>query len=403
MGQLGAMDITRHMSTDKLFEDFPRQHQGFADHIEGTFSFLNRSARPASERVRNILNEWYSRYPNQHKSELKRKFHSDFSVGFFELLLYELLLRLEHRVDIHPNLGSDKRTHPDFRAHTSGGDILFLEAAVVTDESEEENARNKVLSVLYDQISQMNFPDYYLDIDRIHNPTGRQPSGKKIRHFISQCVKNLDYEALLVLSQLGTIHDLPRWTYKEDKIEIEFGIIPVSKEKRGRDDHRPIGIYPGGFRWGGSDRAIRDKIAKKAGRYGQLGTAYIIALNCLGGFDTSMRDQIRALFGDEEPLFVPSGGDVKLSGKVNAAWYGPKGAKNKRVSAVLLTRVFPWNLPIAEVNLFHNPWADFPYEGPLTQFPRVLLSGNKLISFPGKSFGSILSLENDWPGQLFEN
>jgi hypothetical protein len=205
-----------------------------------------------------------------------------------------------------------------------------------------------------------------------------------------------------VLAQLGAIQDLPRWTYREDKIEIEFGIIPVSKERRGSSDHRPIGIYPGGFRLGGSDPAIRDKISKKAGRYGQLGTAYIIAVNCLGGFGTSTPDQIRALFGDEKPVFSRVSGNLKLSGKVNAAWYGPNGVKNKRLSGVLLTRVFPWNLPIAEVTLFHNPWADFPYDGPLTQFPRVQLSHDKLISIPGKSFGSILSLEDGWPGELFE-
>ncbi|MGB2868304.1 MAG: hypothetical protein WBD36_07635 [Bacteroidota bacterium] len=312
-------------------------------------------------------------------------------------------MRLEHSVDVHPDLGPNQRRHPDFRAHTSTKEVLFLEAAVANDESKDEKARNKVLSVLYDQITEMDLPDYYLDIDRIENPNGRQPSGKKIRNFISGCVKNLDYEAFLALSQLGAFRDLPRWTYKEDDIEIEFGIIPVSKERRGKSDHRPIGVYPGGFRFGGSDLAIRDKIAKKAGRYGQLGAAYVIAVNCLGRFGTSKHEQIRALFGVEEPLFVRSGSDLKLSGKVNAAWYGSKGAQNKRVSALLLTPVFPWNLPIAEVNLFHNPWADFPYEGPLTQFPQVLLSDNRLISVPGKSFGSILSLENDWPGELFEN
>jgi len=353
--------------------------------------------------VRNTLDEWFSRYPGDHSSELTKKFSSDFSVGFFELLLHELLLRFKYSVDVHPSLETNQRRHPDFRGKTASGNVLFLEAAVVTDESGDEKARNKVLSVLYDQITQMNLPDYYLAIDRIDNPTGRQPSGKKIGHFISERVNDLDYETVLVLSQLGATRDLPRLIYREDKIEIEFNIIPVSREMRGRTDHRPIGAYPGGSRWGGSDPAIRDKIRGKASRYGQLGAAYIIAVNCLGRFGTNTRDHIRALFGDEEPLFVRSGADLTLRGKVNAAWYGPNGVQNKRVSAVLLTRVFPWNLPIAEINLFHNPWADFPYEGPLTQLHRVLLSDNKLISLPGKSLGSIFSLENSWPGQLFEN
>lgn len=397
------MGITTDMSADSLFDDFRRKHNGVANHSEGTFSFLNRSARPASEGVRDLLNQWYARYPNQHKLDLTRRFRTDFSVGFFELLLHEVLLHFQYQVEVHPILTTSQRSHPDFRAKTSVGDVLFLEATIATDESEQEKAKNKALAVLYDQISQIHLPDYFLDIDRIDNPTGRQPSGKKLRNFISRSVQDLNYEALIVLSQLGAINDLPRWTYKEGQLEIDFSVIPVSKENRGKPNHRPIGIYPGGTRWGGSDGAIRDKIMRKAGKYGRLSTPYVIAVNCLGGFGTHRGDQIKALFGTEEPFFLNSSTEPKLEGTLNGAWYGSKGPRHMRVSAVLLTRVFPWNLPIADVTLYHNPWADYPYEGSLIELPQVRFSADKIYSVTGKSFGSILSLTNDWPGQLFDN
>jgi hypothetical protein len=390
------------MSGHKLFEDFVRTHDGVARHSEDTFSFLDRSARPACERVRAALNDWYGYYPDAHEAELKGKFRHDFSAAFFELLLHELLRRVSHNVEVHPSLPSSQRTHPDFRAQDSSAKLVFFEAAVVTDESEEEKRRSRVLSVLYDEISKLELPDYFLDID-IHNPTGKQPSGKKLRQFISGCVQNLNYDELCALSELGAIHELPRWTYKEDNFEIDFGVIPVSRESRGKLGHRPIGIYPGGIRLGGGEAAIRSKITKKAGKYGRLSCAYIIAVNCLGGFGTDRRDELRALFGAEKPIFSYSGTALRLSGKIDGAWYGLNGPRNRRVSGVLLTRVFPWNLPKAEVTLYHNPWADYRYEGPLTNFPQVRLMKNSLEATPGNSFGSVFSLPDDWPGQLFEN
>src|SRR5437867_10408904 len=98
-GLLYAVGITNDMNM-KLFEDFPRTHNGFADHTESAFSFLNRSARPASARVREALNAWYERYPEGEKAEFKRRFQRDFSDRFFELLLHELLLCMGYQVEV---------------------------------------------------------------------------------------------------------------------------------------------------------------------------------------------------------------------------------------------------------------------------------------------------------------
>jgi hypothetical protein len=391
------------MRTMTLFDDFVRTHDAVADHVEDTFSFLNRSARPASARVRVILEEWYNRYPDQHKCELKQKFRSHFSAGFFELLVYNLLLRLDYNVEVHPTLPSTRRTHPDFRIKDSKGASAFLEAGIVTDESDEEKAQDKVLSVLYDQINHLEIPDYFLDIDRIHNPTGKQPSGRELRQFISDCIKSVHYEELLVLGQLGAIDELPRWTYREDEFEIDFGLIPVSPENRGKLSHKAIGIYPGGFRCGSSDAAIRSKIVKKTQKYGHLGAPYLIAVNCLSKWGTNRNDEMRALFGTERVSLKDFQGQVDADRKPDGVWLGPKGPRKRRLSGVILTTVFPWNLPKANLTLFHNPRPDYPYKGSLCRLPQAIVTEDGIEMIGGDMFGSVLSLPNDWPGELFKD
>lgn len=391
------------MNTKTLFDNIVRTHNGVADHTEDSYSFLNRSARQASDKVRSLLEQWYSHFPEQHRLELAQKFRTDFSVGFFELLLHEILLATNHEVEVHPPVPSELGTHPDFRARDSAGRVFFLEATIATDQSQDDKSRDRLYSTLYDQISQLNLPDYFLHFESVHNPSGKQPSGKKFKGFISDCVRGLDYEALSVFSELGAIDNLPKWTYRENDLEVEFGVIPVSRESRANPDHRPIGIYPpGGTRVGGSDGAIRDKIIKKAGKYGGLGCPFVIAVNCLSVWGTHKRDEIRALFGTEEPDFSNSEGELRLRGKPNGAWYSSSGPTYTRVSGVILTRVFPWNLPKADATFYLNPWGIYQYEGGLTDCSKVLVEDGKLVAHAGRSYSEIFALADDWPGQLFD-
>ena len=376
---------------------------GVSNHAEDTFSFLNRSARPACEKVRSTLNIWYKHYPDGDKVDLKKKFQDDFSVGFFELFLHELLYLKHQHVDVHPKVSSDQKTHPDFRVQSASEEFTFLEASIVNDGTDEEKAQEKVLKKIYDQINGIEISDYFLHLEKIYVPNGKQPSGKKLRAFILGCIRNLNYDNICIWAELGAFDQIPSWKYTDGQFELEFSVIPVSSENRGKPDHHVIGIYPGGVPFGGMESSLRSKINKKATKYGQLNCQYVIAVNCLGKLETNRRDELSALFGTENPSFRHSEKGVSLEGKLNGAWYGPRGPKNTRVSAVIFTRLFPWNLSKATVTLYHNPWAQYEYIGPLTELPQVKLVDDKLESIRGNSFGSIFSLSDDWPGQLFED
>jgi len=331
--------------------------------------------------VRSVLEEWFTRYPDSSKPDLERRFHYDFEVCFFELLLYELLLRFHYKVEVEPKLPPPLRKRLDFRAKDEARNTLYLETIVVTGKSKKEKGKDRLLATLYDQINQLRVPDYFLEIIAIRNPENRQPSGDRFKEFVRECVESLDYDKVLELSRQGSLDHLPTWTYKEpnSELEIEFEVIPVSPENRGKVDQRPIGIYPGEFRLDNSVDAIRENIKNKASRYGRLDAPYLIALNC--GLATTKEAEIDALFG-KKGLFRPD--------------------LHTRVSGVVIFKVLPWNLPKAYVCLYHNPEPEHRYSGPLTQLPQVFAGQGRLKQLPGTSLGSILSLPEDWPGKLFD-
>src|SRR5213076_1299424 len=65
---------------------------------EPLFTYYNTTGRPAFATIRNVLEEWFNRYPAADQQRLAGQFRSTIDSqhqsAFFELFLYELLLRL---------------------------------------------------------------------------------------------------------------------------------------------------------------------------------------------------------------------------------------------------------------------------------------------------------------------
>ena len=67
--------------------------------------------------------------------------------AFSELILYELLVRFRHRVEVHPpsNRGTAKRS--DFLVRSETGERFYMEAVLATDETDDTAAARSRLSV----------------------------------------------------------------------------------------------------------------------------------------------------------------------------------------------------------------------------------------------------------------
>lgn len=96
-----------------LFEDKIRTDSEPAKHISNSFDFCDRNAQPQVGKVRNILNHWFSRYPENEQNELKCRFQKEFDSALYELFLHELFISQGFNVTVHPKLPHTVKT-PDF-------------------------------------------------------------------------------------------------------------------------------------------------------------------------------------------------------------------------------------------------------------------------------------------------
>jgi hypothetical protein len=144
----------------RLFDEVDRHDKGPARYAEPQFPYLNRSARAAFSRTRQILETWFARYPVSGQADLRARFRyrndSLHHAAFFELFLHELLLRLGYGVTVHPSPSQASTRRPDFLAESPSGGCFYVEAVVATDESEEDGAARARMNIVYDAVDRFD-------------------------------------------------------------------------------------------------------------------------------------------------------------------------------------------------------------------------------------------------------
>jgi hypothetical protein len=370
--------------TLRLFENFERTYTGIADQNEDTLSFLNRSAWPECDQVRAILENFYNSYPGQQRPKFKTRLQKQFNSAFFELFLHELLLRNGCDVLVEPAL-PDTNAIPDFSARFKDGSEVIVEATVATDLSNEEKARNARIETLRREIdSKLPSTDFWVSLGQVSDENLVPPS-KDIIRFIQGKLAILDWESLTEELKKRP-YAIPTWTYTNTAgFEVEISAFPKAAEMRGKPAVRTVGAIPGGARWGGSSRALKKAITDKCSKYGRLNIPFIVAVNAISSWGTGLEDVEDALFGS-----------TTHNNERKAVWIGPQGPRNRGLSAVLIAKVWPWNMAPSEVRLHHNPFARYPCTNlhwkiaqSVGQPPNVTstegLTPNELFEFPVKA------------------
>ena len=383
----------------QLFDDVQGNDTGPALHSEGSYAYYNRSARPGVLGIRVLLQNWFDRYPAPGQAELLGRFKADFDAAFFELFLHELCLTLTIAVEPHPQLASGTERRPDFRLLESGADS-FLEARVARDQSDARRKEEMVRARLYDAINSLDVPDYFLHLERLELKSGKQPAIRPMIRDLQQWINSLEYEHLSVHRddpvQRAT---MPVWTYEDDHLSIRVSVFPVSPSRRGAPDHRPIGMFPIESRWGGAVKSLKTALKRKGAKFGKFSVPYVIAVNSLSSWGFDRDEQLQALFGSEHILVDPTSREHKLGREPDGFWSGPRGPQHTRVSAVLFCQVSPWNVHQAQLGLYHNPWATFPYDGALTRLAQAVPQVPHMLWVDGASVGQLFGLSDGWLGE----
>jgi hypothetical protein len=353
-----------------------RDDEGPASYSEPKFSYLNRSARPAFRAIRTILEDWFSRYPEAHQKDLYGRFRSSDETqhrsAFFELFLYELLLRLGCRPEIHPTVAGTTKS-PDFLVESRTGGPFYLEAVVSTGESQTEASTKAISSKLHDILDRLDSPNFFVGWE-VKRSTQKPPPARRIKAFLKQRLAPLDADRVASDSKSRGSIALPRWTCSTEGWLIEFSPIPKSIGLRGKPGVRFIG-YELEAGWVDARTPLRDVILEKAGRYGKLQYPFVVAVNSFASHLDKI-DVMDALFGKEQYMFhqTPSGiSDPVPQRAPDGVWTSPRGARYTRLSAVLLFEsLFPWSLAHCPVCLYHNPWGEKPLHSELDRLSRAI-------------------------------
>lgn len=113
----------------RIFDDFDRTDPAPASDTESSYQFLNRVARPGWDKVRDLVDDWFSGYPIAEQADLRSRLQDDDYVqhigAWWELYTFTLFRRLGYQVSIHPALVNTSR-RPDFLV-TCGAASMYVE------------------------------------------------------------------------------------------------------------------------------------------------------------------------------------------------------------------------------------------------------------------------------------
>ena len=345
---------------------------------------------------------WLTEFPRAHRQgftkRLRDRHNHQFDAAFFELYLHALLRRLGYSVRVHPRAGNRDR-RPDFLAIGSDRSRLLIEAASVGELSDAARAEAALLSAVYDGLNQVHCPDYFLNVEHFGKLSSPVP-GRRLRRELTQFLNGLDYEAVSGLAR-NDLRNFPKCTFLHDHFRLEIGVLPVNPSRRGQPDHRPLGMHGAGEgKIVDHHTPLRDKVCQKAHHYGHLRRPLLIAINDASGH-WGATDAMDALFGTERCTLSPRSDDPNQFAYRRApdgALIGPKGPRNRRVSAVfLVSALLPWTVASAEPVVYHNPWARYPLETLPASILQFRVEGQQMVSRGGNPVHHILGLELRWP------
>ena len=342
-----------------LFDNLKRTDVRNKDHSESVFAFLNRSAQPRIALIRDLLESWFERVPDNAKNSLRGRLQGDdphFYGASFELLVHELLTRLGCSVDVLDIDGEQAR--PDFFVQNKKM-RCYLETTVV-DPKSSPFAPNPLEEDVIAKINTLNSPDFYIWAE------ARGRLSKNLRK--TKVVE--PFRALLEAHDPDAVHEtidaVGLTAAPSKKIEwngwsIQGWLCPLPKEKRGDGKARTLVIGPARAEGVDPSTPVKRAVLEKAHKYGRLNAPLVVAVNSLDFFFNCRDDELEALFGKEQITYIEDSPAVsdRLTREPHGIWvergYQPRYT---RLNGVMIFRnIAPWDLS-APVCLYLNPFVD---------------------------------------------
>ena len=128
---------------------------------EDLFTFYDECGRSGYDELRSTLNRWLSEIPQEPRIELISRMqnagNAAFGAALCELMVHALLVRLHHRVAVHPPIqGTEKR--PDFAVIDDKGKVVCYVEVKTANRSVQEHGELGRETAIYNAINKASLP-----------------------------------------------------------------------------------------------------------------------------------------------------------------------------------------------------------------------------------------------------
>lgn len=383
------------------FDSIQRNDDTHKKNGESSFQFYNRSSRPEIGRVRRLIEDFISRYPDDEVEELIARIRSgddtNFKSATFELFLHEGLLRKGFKLSAHPDLPNGSGKKPDFLVKCPDGCEFYLEAVLATENYEADQGGEARKGIVLDSLSANPHQNFMVEIEDESYPKS-QPSSKKLIRDIHRWLDSLDPDSVQQQINYQGFDSIIPFEWSHENWEMKFRPIPLKSEKRGKSTNL-IGIGGMAVGWVDTWSPIRDAIKYKGSKYGILEKPLLVAVN-FNSFDLDKIDEMQALYGQEQFFFEVGKPDKepRMERAPNGVWHNKRGPQYTRVSgAWIFNDLHPSSIAVRKQTIYFNPWATYPLPDSLKYFPYAIPENNKMCWFDGVSFAELYGLNEGWP------
>lgn len=376
-----------------LFDQVNRS--GFARPGEraSRFERVNCANKPHMQRVRELWEGWYARYPDA-TGGLRTRFRGEdhnHDGAVLELFLHELFTRLDLSPEVEPRLDSGRR--PDSLVSGDAGSA-YVEATYLTQPLQTPKLEAAVLDAI-DELVGRAPPGIGLSLG-VEGKLRRAPSIAPITNAIAAWMDRLDPQTVNWQREhqqtIGVDEQYGDW-------RLKLRAVP----RRPRGGLIVVGPSRGGpFR---VEEQLLRAVEKKVKRYPDLAIPLVVAVN-IPSFDAE-RIETEALFGSvgvrrhADPARADWGSPVQDRAS-NALWFDHQRERTRhaRLAALLMAHdLAPWTVANVSARLYLNPYTDDRLPHELHSLGYAVASGAELKRHRGRrSVREVLELPHDWPG-----
>jgi hypothetical protein len=381
------------VEAERIFDRGPRTLQSPARHGEGLFDFLNRSASTVFAGVRDLLEDWYSHVPAEHRRSLRGELTSredrQVEAAVWELFLHEAFTRSGAAVTVHPQVPASPR-HPDFLIDFGEHGAFYLEAVRIG-EPPLKRAAQRRLDAVIDMLCAMPVTKFGLALgwSSIGPDTANT---KSLQRHLRTWIDGTEQAVVAEAHRVGGLVGAVRTTWNDHGWSLTFRARPV----RAPAPRGLVGIYGPEIPSVKNDATtLLRALSSKAGRYGQPDRPLVIAALANGASPLATYAASEALYGRSRHLPLDVGahaGDVLLDGH----WMTRQGWRRPHAPGVLLaTNFYPWTVTRSPVQSWSTlqPGISSPWQP--EWISRIDLSTPEPGTIPGSSISDLLGLEQD--------